>query len=290
MGRNSTGAKNGKSKARERSINFRIESYSGHTALQLVMEPLEGLSEVSVVRGYLQMFGDTDPMHRQVTGVLQGVYFNKYGRLAMVSSQDKVYLKNSRVTPPAPQGSDSTPPHSAQRTRHNKNSTPGAGPGLASGVKSAAMRRVLAQAQANARISEVSLRRALEQVEGQGPGGDGSEMPVRLVTSEGSESVDNALELPSSQYVRHPSSFASKRCTFYLDLAAGPYLPSYCKNKATAANHTECRSGVPELVHNLTGEIVSENCKVRHALALLCCPQTPPALPAQPPSNSHRFG
>ena len=63
------------------------------------MDQLEGLEELSLVRGYFQLIGDSDPLRHQLTSSVQGIFFHKYGRVTMVTSDDHLYLKGNKIPP-----------------------------------------------------------------------------------------------------------------------------------------------------------------------------------------------
>ena len=46
---------------------FKLTSLKGHFAMQVYQEPLEGLSELSLVRGYFQLIGADEPLRHQAS-------------------------------------------------------------------------------------------------------------------------------------------------------------------------------------------------------------------------------
>ena len=66
--------------------------------MQIFMEPLAGLDDLSLVRGYFKITGDKDRGSDAVQNYAQGIYFHKYGRVTMVTNEKQMYLKGSMFT------------------------------------------------------------------------------------------------------------------------------------------------------------------------------------------------
>lgn len=73
---------------------FKLKGDHGRIAIQATMEAIGDVSELSVVRGFFQIL--TEDL-AQLTSSIQGVYFQKYGKLVLITSNDRLYLKGTRA-------------------------------------------------------------------------------------------------------------------------------------------------------------------------------------------------
>jgi len=90
------------SKTPASSSAFRIKDTKGSLIMQVNMSPLPGLDELSLVSGYYQLVGRkrNDPLGEQHTGPVQGVFFRKYGRVTLVSSPERIFLRGQNASRP----------------------------------------------------------------------------------------------------------------------------------------------------------------------------------------------
>lgn len=262
-------------------------SVIGWARLKVFMDQLEGLEELSLVRGYFQLVGDSDSLRHQLTSSVQGIFFHKYGRVTMVTS-DHLYLKGNKLpfTSPGALAQNTTTHNTGVPGFGNSTKSSTSGADLARSAAAALLRgRGSADADASTRqmlssLSDSSTHRRLSAAIDRRAAAEAKALAQRpaLLTERsqsaaGSGLFPNDIAIDSSPVSDDPrvfvfpvpgssvppsaasldsSSRSTRRCQFQFDLKAGPS----CELEACP------KDGPQNWVTSLDGRIVSENCNV----------------------------